>query len=161
MIAEVTRTQQGYKAVFDRKLAHEPEHVWQMLTDNQKIHRWFAGLQIEQSGKDGYLTFDMGHGNFEKMAITDYEERERLGFEWGEDHVLFKLTPEEGGTRLKLVETIQALTDHTPKDVAGWHVCLDVLQALLDKKGIERTLEWEHWYPEYKRLFESMRVSFE
>lgn len=161
MIAEVTRTQQGYTAIFDRKLAHEPEQVWRMLTDNQKIQRWFAGLQIEKSGKDGYLTFDMGHGKFEKMAITDYEERKRLGFEWGEDHVLFKLTPEEGGTRLQLVETIQALTDHTPKDVAGWHVCLDVLEALLDKKGIERTLEWEHWYPEYKRLFESMRVSFE
>ena len=161
MVAEITRTQQGYKAVFDRKLAHEPEQVWQMLTDNQKIQRWFSGLQIEEPGKGGYLTFDMGHGNFEKMAITDYEERERLGFEWGEDHVLFELTPEEGGTRLKLVETIQTLTDHTPKDVAGWHVCLDVLQALLDKKGIERTLEWEHWYPEYKRLFESMRVSFE
>lgn len=161
MIAEVTRTQQGYTAVFDRKLAHEPDQVWQMLTDNQKIQRWFAGLQIEKPGKDGYLTFDRGHGKFEKMVITDYEERKRLGFEWGEDHVLFKLTPEEDGTRLQLVETIQALTDHTLKDVAGWHVCLDVLEALLDKKGIERTLEWEHWYPEYKRLFESMRVSFE
>lgn len=161
MTAEVTRTQQGYKAKFDRKLAHEPEQVWQMLTDNQKIHRWFAGLQMEKPGKDGYMTFDMGHGNFEKMAITDYEEKKRLGFEWGEDHVLFELTPEEGGTRLQLVEKIQTLTDHTPKDVAGWHVCLDVLEALIDKKGIERTLEWEHWYPEYKRLFESMRVSFE
>lgn len=161
MTAEVTRTQQGYKAKFDRKLAHEPEQVWQMLTDNKKIHRWFAGLQMEKPGKDGYMTFDMGHGNFEKMAITDYEEKKRLGFEWGKDHVLFELTPEEGGTRLQLVEKIQTLTDHTPKDVAGWHVCLDVLEALIDKKGIERTLEWEHWYPEYKRLFESMRVSFE
>ncbi|MBT2571208.1 SRPBCC family protein [Planococcus sp. ISL-110] len=161
MIAEVTRNQQGYVAEFDRKLVHEPEKVWQMLTDNQKIHRWFAGLQIEQPGKDGYLTFDLGHGKFEKMAITDYEEKQQLGFEWGKDHVLFELMPEEGGTRLRMVETIHALTDQTPKDVAGWHVCLDVLEALLDKRGIERTLEWEHWYPEYKRLFESMRVSSE
>lgn len=161
MTAEVTRTPQGYVVKFDRKLAHEPGQVWEMLTDNQKIHQWFAGLQIEEPGKGGHLSFDMGGGNFEKMAITDFEEEKELGFEWGEDHVLFELIPENGETRLRMLETIQMLTDHTPKDIAGWHVCLDVLEALLDKKGIERTLEWEHWYPEYKRLFESMNVSFE
>lgn len=161
MIAEVTQTEKGYVATFNRNLAHGPESVWKMLTDNQKIHRWFSGLQLEQQGVDGHFSFDMGHGNFEKMAITDFEEKKRLGFEWGKDHVLFELTSDGDGTRLRMVETISSLTDHTPKDVAGWHVCLDVLEALLDKKGIERTLEWEHWYPEYKRLFESMSVSFE
>ena len=158
MTAEITQTDQGYLATFDRKVAHEPEKVWQMLTDNQKIQQWFAGLQVEQPKKGGYLTFDRGHGNFEKLTITDFEEKKRLGFEWGEDHVLFELMPEEGDTRLLLWETLSALTAQTSKDLAGLHVCLDVLEALLNKKEIERSLEWEHWYPEYKRLVESMRV---
>lgn len=158
MTAEITQTDQGYLASFDRKMSHEPEKVWQMLTDNQKIHQWFAGLQIKQPGKRGYLTFDMGNGNIEKLAITDFEEEKRIGFEWGEDHVLFELIPENGDTRLRLLETLAALTSHTAKDLAGWHVCLEVLEALLNKKGIERTLEWEHWYPEYKRLVDSMSV---
>lgn len=158
MTAEITRTEQGYAASFDRKLAHEPEKVWQMLTDNQKIHQWFSGLQLEKTGKDGYLSFDLGNGNFEKMAITDFTENHRFGFEWGDCHVLFELIPEGGQTRLRLLETLPVLTNHTPKDLAGWHVCLDVLEALLDKRGIERTLEWEHWYPEYKRLVESMNA---
>ena len=158
MTAEITQTPEGYLATFDRKLAHEPEKVWQMLTDNQKIHQWFAELQIEELGKGGYLTFDMGHGHFEKMAITDFEEKNQLGFEWGEGHVRFELIPEDGETRLRMLETIPDLADHTPRDLAGWHVCLDVIEALLDKKGIERMLEWEHWYPEYKRLVESMSI---
>lgn len=158
MTAEIIQTDQGYLATFDRQVAHEPEKVWQMLTDNQKVQQWFAGLQIEEPREGGYLTFDMGHEKVEKLAITDFEEKKRLGFEWGEDHVLFELRPEEGVTRLRLLETFTALTDHTPKDLAGWHVCLDVLEAILNKKGIERTLEWEHWYPEYKRLVDSMRV---
>ncbi|ANU10237.1 activator of Hsp90 ATPase 1 family protein [Planococcus antarcticus DSM 14505] len=161
MIAEVTQTEQGYMATFDRKLTHGPEQVWRMLTDNQKIHQWFSGLQLEKPGEGGYLSFDTGHGNYKELAITDFEEKKRLGFEWGQDHVLFELIPEGEETRLKLVEKILVFTDHTPKDVAGWHVCLDVLEALLDKKGIERTLEWEHWFPEYKRLFENMHTSFE
>lgn len=158
MTAEITRTEEGYLATFERKLAHDSEKVWQMLTDNQKIHQWFAELQIEKPGKGGHLTFDMGNGNYEKMAITDFEEKSQLGFEWGEDHVRFELISEDGETRLRMLETIPALTDHTSKDLAGWHVCLDVLEALLNKKEIERTLEWEHWYPEYKRLIESMSI---
>ena len=158
MIAEITQIEQGYLATFDRKFPHEPEEIWLMLTDNQKIKQWFAGLQIEKQEKGSYLTVDMGQGNFEKLAITEFEEKKRLGFEWGEDHVLFELIPEDEETRLLLVETIPALTTHTPKDLAGWHVCLDVLEALLNKEEIERTQEWKHWYPEYKRLVESMSV---
>ena len=158
MTAEITRTENGYLATFDRKLSYRPEKVWQMLTDNEKIHQWFAGLQIEEPGKGGYLSFDMGNGEFEKMAITDFEPESQLGFEWGEDHVRFELIPEGGGTHLRMLESIPTLTNHTPRDLAGWHVCLDVLEALLDKKGIERALEWEHWYPEYKRLIDSMSI---
>ena len=115
-------------------------------------------MQIEEPGKGGHLSFDMGNGHFEKMSITDFETESQLGFEWGEDHVRFELTPEDGETHLRMLESIPALTDHTPRDLAGWHVCLDVLEALLNKESIERTLEWEHWYPEYKRLVDSMSV---
>ena len=39
MTAEITRTEKGYLATFDRKLSHDIEKVWQMLTDNDKIHQ--------------------------------------------------------------------------------------------------------------------------
>jgi len=64
--------------------------------------------------------------------------------------VRFELHPESAGCRLILIEKIKTMTDHTPRDLAGWHVCLDVIRALLDGKIIEnRKAEWEKWYPKY------------
>lgn len=42
-------------------------------------------------------------------------------------------------------------TTHTPRDLAGWHICLDVFQALLDGTPMEsRGGEWDEWYNSYK-----------
>ncbi|WP_404334241.1 SRPBCC domain-containing protein [Planococcus rifietoensis] len=160
MTAEITKNPTGYNATFDRYFEHSPEQVWAMLTDNHKIHRWFSGLQMEEEGEPGHLTLEMGHGKKKEFPITDYKKGEILAFEWGDDHVHFELGPDGQGTRVKMVETLPDITDQTPKDVAGWHVALDIMEAILDGHGIERTSEWERWYPEYKRLFESMGVDF-
>lgn len=160
MTAEITKNPTGYNATFDRHFNHPPEQVWAMLTNNQKINRWFSGLQMEQEGESGHLTLGMGHGKKKEFPITQYEKGKILAFEWGDDHVHFELTPAEDGTNVRMIETLPDITGQTPKDVAGWHVALDVMEAILDGHGIERTAEWERWYPEYKRLFESMGVDF-
>ena len=56
---------------------------------------------------------------------------------WGEDRVRFEY-PEAEGCRLVLIETITKITDHTPKDIAGWDVCLDAIEALLDGRTQNR-----------------------
>ena len=159
--AEIIHEKQAYTATFERHLTHQPKEVWAMLADNEKLQQWFPELKIEKLGKGGLLRFDMGDGSFEKMAITEYDEGKILAFEWAEDHVRFELIPENKGTLLRLVETISKITPQTAKDLAGWHVCLDVIQAILDGQEIERMEEWEKWYPEYKRLLDSMTVEFE
>lgn len=41
---------------------------------------------------------------------------------------------------------------HIPKDLAGWHVCLDVIEALLDGKSIkDRVAIWKAYYPKYQQ----------
>lgn len=160
MTAEITKKPTGYSATFDRHFNHPPEQVWSMLTENPKIHRWFSGLQMEQEGESGHLTLELLHGKKREFPITDYDKGKVLAFEWGEDHVRFELKPDGDGTDVKMIETLPAITNQTPKDVAGWHVALDIMEAILDGHGIERTSEWERWYPEYKRLFESMGVDF-
>ncbi|WP_349305777.1 hypothetical protein [Bacillus sp. FJAT-49711] len=50
------------------------------------------------------------------------------------------------------------MTDHTPRDLAGWHVCLDVISALLDGKIIEnRKAEWEKWFPRYVKAINEIK----
>ncbi|MFD1031285.1 SRPBCC family protein [Metaplanococcus flavidus] len=103
----------------------------------------------------------MGEGKSEELKITDYEEGHVLAFEWWEDHVRFEVEKKNGESVLRLVETIQRVTPQTAKDLAGWHVCLDVIGAILDDRKINRENEWQHWHEEYKRLLNSMTVEFE
>ena len=162
MRAEITQLEKGYKAVFERRPAHGSDKVWSILADNSRLKQWFAELQIAERGEGGKLVFDMGDGGTEDLAITDYEEGRVLAFEWWDDHVRFEVEEETSGkSRLRLVETIDRITFQTAKDLAGWHVCLDVIEAILNGEEINREEEWQHWHEEYKRLLDSMTVEFE
>lgn len=161
MKAEIIQTEQGYTAEFIRHLAHPIQQVWAMLTENDKLQQWFDELTIEDLRKGGSISFNMGDGNFERMEILEYEEGKLLAFEWAEDQVAFQLQGKNDSTMLTMVEKINRMTPQTAKDLAGWHVCLDVIESLLDGKAISRTTEWKREYPEYKRLLSSMTVEFE
>lgn len=57
-----------------------------------------------------------------------------------------------------MIEKIKMITNHTPKDLAGWHVCLDVIHALLDGRSIaSREDEWKKWYEKYVEAVETAR----
>lgn len=162
MRAELTQQEQGYRAVFERRLEHGTGEIWSMLTDNSRLQQWFDELRMGETGKGGKLIFDSGNGAAEELEITDYEEGRVLAFQWWADHVRFEVEEEGTGTSvLRLIETIQRITPQTAKDLAGWHVCLDAIGAILDDEGIDRESEWQHWHEEYKRLLTSMTVEFE
>ena len=104
------------------------------------------------SVKGGMIQFDMQDGTFEEMEILELKMYAVLEYTWGEDIVRFELYPEPEGCRLVLIEKIKKMTNHTPKDLAGWHVCLDIVHALLDDRNIEsREAEWKKWYEKYVR----------
>ncbi len=160
MLAQLAKDGEGFTARFEREYPHAPEDVWAYLTDNDKLQVWFSELRVEELGQGGRLTFDMGDGTFETMSILDYEEGSVLEYVWGEDVVRFELSPVAGGTRLLLIEKISALTPHTPKDLAGWHVCLDVVGALLDGRDIPYRKEmWEKEHAEYSALTDKLLQS--
>lgn len=162
MRAELTQQDEGYKAAFERRMEHAMADVWNMLADNNKLRQWFDELHISETGKGGKLIFDMGDGSIEELQIIDYEEGRVLAFEWWGDAVRFEVEKDgNGGSILRLIETIQQITPQTAKDLAGWHVCLDVIEAILNGEGIDRDTEWQHWHEEYKRLLDSMTVEFE
>ncbi|WP_077619540.1 SRPBCC family protein [Bacillus sinesaloumensis] len=150
MLATIEKSEHNFKATFERHYNHSVDEVWAMLTDNDKLSTWFQELKVDDLRKGGRLLFDMGDGNFEEMIITDFSSHSVLEYTWGDDHVRFELSPETAGCKLLLNETITTLTDHTPKDLAGWHVCLDVIGVLLDGKKVEnREALWKPLYEKY------------
>ncbi|KMY51507.1 SRPBCC family protein [Peribacillus loiseleuriae] len=150
MLANLKKGEHGYIARFERYEEHSVEKVWSMLTENDKLATWFSELRIDELRKGGIIKFDMQDGTFEEFTITDFKLNSVLEFTWDKDLVRFELYPEQDGCLLVLIEKIETITDHTPRDLAGWHVCLEVIQALLDGRKIDsREEEWEQWYEKY------------
>lgn len=155
MLAIIQPAKSGFKATFERYYGHAVEDVWAYLTDNEKLKQWFAELHVEELREGGVIKFDMQDGTFEEMAITSFAAGSVLAYTWGEDHVRFELFPEPKGCKLLLIEEIARITSHTPRDLAGWHVCLEVIRELLDGQPVEpRKPQWEGWYEQYKALTE-------
>lgn len=156
MIATIQEENASYTARFDRHFNHAVEEVWSMLTDNEKLQQWFAELRIADLRKGGLIQFDLQDGTFIDMQIVDYEPSKVLAFEWGEDIARFELSPVSDGCQLTFIETISSFTEQTIKDLAGWHVCLDVIEAILDGRTIARKDEWKTWYVKYEELLQEI-----
>lgn len=145
-------------ARYERHLKHSDDEVWAFLTENEKLKQWFSELHVEDLRTGGVIKFDMQDGTFEEMEILEFKHLSVLEYTWGQDRVRFELHPTQEGCSLTLIEKISQMTDHTPRDLAGWHVCLDVISELLDHSTIQsRENEWKRWYEEYKHLISEMK----
>ncbi|MDF2541570.1 MAG: hypothetical protein K0S47_1288 [Herbinix sp.] len=150
MLANIEKTEYGYCVEFQRHFNTSVEEVWSWLTTNKKLSQWFSEISIDNLREGGFVMFDMQDGTFVEMEIYELKDNSVLEYNWGEDRVRFELYPEAGGCLLLLKEKLQKITDHTPKDLAGWHVCLDVIQTLIDNRTLgNREFEWKKWYEKY------------
>lgn len=160
MLATIQKQQNNYVVKFNRPLSHSVDAVWAVLTENEKLQKWMNNLEIIDLRKNGKIHFNMNDGTDASMEIkiTDYVESEVLEFDWGKDTVRFELSPTSSGSILVLVESIGELTEHTPKDLAGWHVCLNLLSDLLNGTVHEAfpMEEWHKWFAEYKQLVDDV-----
>lgn len=155
MIAKLQKDNDICTARYERHFSHSVEDVWAMLTENEKLQQWFSELTVVDLRKNGLIQFDMQDGTFIDMKILDYEPLKVLAFEWGEDVARFELSSESDGSKLLFIETISSFTEQTIKDLAGWHVCLDVVEALLDGRTISsREDSWKDWYQKYEKLIQ-------
>lgn len=160
MLAVIKKVHNGHVATYERHFPHPVADVWAMLVVNEKLAQWFAELSIEDLRKDGLIKFDMQDGTYETMSILELEPEAVLAFTWGNDEVRFELSAAEAGCKLIFTEILYSITEHTPKDLAGWHVCLDVIALLLNGQMMEaRREQWEKVYPEYVKLVEAAKQS--
>ena len=150
MLAVIEKQENGYIAKFERHMLHSVEAIWSYLTNNDKLPLWFPELIVDDLRKGGIIKFAMQDGSFEELTIIELKMHSVLEYTWGEDIVRFELTEDSEGCKLVLNEKLKEITPHTPKDLAGWHVCLDVINTLLDGRKIaNREDDWKKWYDRY------------
>ncbi|MDI6532132.1 SRPBCC family protein [Bacillus mycoides] len=158
MLAQIEKQTDGYIIKFERQFPNTIEEVWSVLTENSKLKKWMSNLQIENLKTGGIIKFDMMDGSFLNIDILECQLNSVLEFTWDKDRVRFEIHKEENGSLLLLKEYIHELTDYTPKDIAGWHICLDLFSSVLEEEEKEFSKnEWQQWFEKYKDKIQEVR----
>jgi uncharacterized protein YndB with AHSA1/START domain len=143
--------------VLVRELRQPPALVWKALTDPAELHEW-APFEVEGDlstvGATVKLTW-VGTPQVLETTVTRAEPPKVL--EYGD--MRWELEPSGNGTRLTLWHSIDRR--FIAWGAAGWHICLDVLERLLDGQPIGRlvgpdAMQFEGWQrlrDEYTRQF--------
>ncbi|WP_250035312.1 SRPBCC domain-containing protein [Paractinoplanes maris] len=120
--------------VFIRELRQAPAVVWRALTDPAELDQWAPFRAARDLGRTGATTLTMVDGDeaLDLPAVVRVVEAPRvLEYSWGQDLLRWELEAAGDGTRLTLRHTLVEPSD--PASVAtGWHMCVVVLQRLLD-----------------------------
>ncbi len=153
---------------FERRLSHPVEVVWRAITESDELMHWFpSSLEVDELRAGAEITFrfeDMpleGEPTTMTGRITEFDPPRLFAFTWGppthDDYLRFELEP-VAGSEEACVLRLTVLLDQREKaarDSAGWHVCLDRLEALLagdDGPAVTGAgVDWRGLYDEYQR----------
>jgi len=151
-LGEILRDGDRVGLRYERHLGHAPERVWRALTESDDLAHWFPADILGERRVGAPLRFrfwpqavEQAGAEMEQVGV-DLDDPELPGellvwdpphvFEltWDTERLRWELEPDGDGTRLVLVTWV--LGDQGPRGIAGtaagYHVCLDQLEELLD-----------------------------
>jgi len=142
---------------FERRIGHPIESVWEAITQPAELAQWFP-CEVEVDLRlGGRMTFVFPEMTLPDEAstllgeVTELDPPTRFSFLWGEDHLHFALEPLGDGAACVLRFTVELdARNKAARDAAGWHVCLDGLERLLDGNRMERPSAPDEWRPLYE-----------
>jgi len=148
--------------VLVRELRHSPEKVWQALTDPAHLREWApfeADGSLATAGATVKLTtVTAPTPQVSETKVTRADAPKALEYNWGGFDIRWELEGSHGGTRLTLWHNINRR--FISMGAAGWHICLDVLDHLLDGNPIGRIVggdatkfDWQRLNVEYAKQF--------
>lgn len=129
MQGELIQSGNKWQLRFTRELPHPPDKVWQAITEPEHLKAWFPMPVIGEWKVGAPLKFPSEYGDFDGEVI-EVRPQSSLEFRWGTDIIRFEVVPHDNGTRLTLLDTLDQ-RGKAARDAAGWHSCLDNLEAHL------------------------------
>lgn len=146
---------------FERRLAHPVEKVWKAITDPGELTHWFpqdlkgsfapgAKLRFAFRGEppvlDGKVIEDF------TGEVLEMDPPRVLAYTWSGDVLRWTLTPDGDGCLLVFTDTFDE-RGKAARDGAGWHVCLDAMEARLDDTAPPPGDRWQELYDRYTYSF--------
>jgi uncharacterized protein YndB with AHSA1/START domain len=132
-------TEGRWSLILTRELGHPVNRVWAALTEPGQLSQWapFRPDRNLASTGDVLLTMPDGGDGSEDLqtpgTVLESDPPRLLVFRWGDDLLRWELNPTEDGTTLVLRHSFDD-EGMTSALAAGWHICLDVADALM--KGV-------------------------
>ena len=159
--AEIQKDGEKWTLVLVRELRHPPKLVWEALTDPAQLAEWApfdADRKLDNVGPAKLTTVGAPKPMVSETNVTRAEAPRLLEFNWGGGDLRWELEPAGGGTRLTLWHNINR--GFISMGAAGWHICFDVLKALLDGEPLGRTVGpsamqvegWQQLLTEYSKV---------
>jgi uncharacterized protein YndB with AHSA1/START domain len=146
-----------------RELRHPPERVWQALTEPAHLREWAPFDADKSLGTVGatvkLTTVGTPAPHVTETTITRADAPRVLQYNWGGQDIRWELELSGGGTRLTLWHNIDRR--FIAMGAAGWHICFDVLDRLLNGTPMGRIVAgdalkfegWQRLHSEYARQF--------
>ena len=161
--AEIQKDGEKWTLVLVRELRHPPAKVWKALTDPDHLREWAPFDADRDLGSIGTATLTTVGAPMERVTesyVKCAEAPKVLEYNWGGFDIRWQLEPlAGGGTRLTLWHNIDRR--FISMGAAGWHICLDVLDRLLDGEPVGRIVGpeamkfsgWQRLNSEYAAQF--------
>lgn len=137
----------------ERELPDPPAIVWRALTEREQLRSWFPSDVIVDGGQwvpGAALTFPFPAEVIDLTLtgeVLEADEPNLLAFTWGEETLRFELSPQDGGTRLVLIDELPMKA--AARNAAGWETCLDRLAGLEPSPD-----DWQPRFQAYAAAFE-------
>jgi uncharacterized protein YndB with AHSA1/START domain len=153
-----------YVLRFERRLRHPRERVWDALTRPERLREWFGDVEVDlelvEGGRyevrttgppelvDAIVAEAGKEALVQHNTILRVEPPALLEHTFGapDSVVRWELRPDGDGCRLLLTHTEPpgfSVSEHGPRDLAGWHALLELLARALD--GSPAPWRLERW----------------
>ncbi|MBO3086862.1 SRPBCC domain-containing protein [Cellulomonas dongxiuzhuiae] len=126
---------------FVRTFPHPQETVWAALTESRHLRHWFPADLVGERRPGSALRLPFWPEHVARYAIADavvdgtvqaWDPPSRASWTWGGDLLVFELEEADDGTRLTFTTWLAPTSaEDVTGTAAGYHVCLDLLEALL------------------------------
>ena len=160
--AQIRKEGEKWTLVVVRDLRHPPAMVWEALTDPAHLSEWApfdADRNLATVGPVKLSTVGAPAPQVSETTVKRAEAPRLLEYNWGGNDLRWELEPLGTGTRLTLWHNIDRR--YISMGAAGWHICFDVLDRLLEGNPIGRTVGmdtmklggWQRLNAEYAKQF--------
>jgi uncharacterized protein YndB with AHSA1/START domain len=143
-----------YELRFERSLHHPVSRVWHAITTPAGLAAWFPFDVVGDRATGAPLTFVFREGEADDFSgvMVEYTPQSAMELRWGDDEtVRLELAPSSAGCVLRLINRFDEI-GKAARDAAGWHTCLDALEASLDGMPVSGS-RWAEVHPGYVERF--------